>query len=420
VTIIAKSAEDPSISASTEIRVGRPTSEPYLMRTLHFSISEPAEYGAIRDLIIDIDGNVIAAGPVYANEGDLYQFGLTQSVDSYLDPLWSYLSDSYATGIEALSLAADGRTLFAAGGRGVASEPFEPYPTLLQLDSSGQLQGENTCGNAPIRNVFGSITSVSSGFYLSAFRNTHIYFADLSGQVDCDNTIPVPTDGLGDPIVGKVVGVDGGLLVAITHQANHKCFKGYRNLVRQIDGSGSALWTFDVFSDLDSSQHMTSNTQIILGDTTTSQAIYAGTSISTPQDADCQRENEHDSMRQLVQKLDMQGNLEWARTWDSDRPVSACENYLEDIVPDPHGGVITIGRSNADCGNHMECAIASYTSDGELRWTMRPNVSVDPESTRVLNYCTAGAVSADGEFLYLSGTPLFISKVALPESPEIR
>lgn len=420
VFVIAESQADSSVTAQSTVTVSRPESKPALLRTTGFAAPAFAQKGFFHDVTVDIDGNVLAAGSVHWG-GD--QYGFVASMTPFGVENWVYAPDDTESSINRIVVAPDGWSYQAAGNLGGEIDDHRS-PALFQLDSAGTLQKTSSC-DLPEGESFLSLASDGAGYYMSPFRDTRIFTANPTGTVDCSETIAVPTPGQSDPTISDIIRLEDGFLIGSGRQITNDCWHPGRQIViKRLSNDGDELWSFDFDGILDSTQTTTNRPRLVVVHEVSLRYIYVAASVSTPRDTACESEPADDLGRHLLVKLDMQGNLIWSKTWDGGHAPSSCEAYSEDLVPDPDGGVLVVGRGNEYCEDRMVCNILSYTPSGEIRWTMRPDISGALSSSRILDYCLAGVLSANGEFLYLAGGDirtlpwrLFISKVALPINP---
>lgn len=414
ITIKAVSRADPVKSATATATVIGPTDQPLLVWTTFFPPSPPADNGYLSGVTLDKDENVVATGPTWrgsACQSPPCRRAIVVSTDRFGRHRWIYTSDGI-TGAEGIILAPDLKSVFITGAVG---EYPQQLPLLFAIDSTGHKQFERVCSNM-LNGWLGKPTGDSSHIYIPAWPPA-IVTSDLAGNVDCTNTINAAVGGMLSPRVSAVSPLSGALVVAGDRSITNKCWHpGLYPFLQKVNGTSQPVWRFDFESIFAPTNTSGSGPIITLAQENNQEVFYFATSwIESPEECVM---TTNDFARYLTAKLDAQGNLVWFRLWNGDNTPTSCEAYPYAVIPNPHGGVIIAGMGSTDCKTAWDCAVASYSADGSLQWTMKPVFKGNGN-----NACSAATMRSDGRFLYLVGQTgpvfhgpqkLFVAKYALP------
>lgn len=406
VTVRAVSRADTSKGAAATVTIAGPVQEPLLLWATYFQMAGLGTMSngfPLRRVVIDRHGNVIAAGLRLTNDGTPRAVAL--STDNLGRERWTHVYDGPATAYDAV-LAPDLTSVYVMGGAG---DFRTSTPLIFAVDSAGNEQFERTCSE--LQWAFSHAAIDDRAIYMTwGGRGGVLILADLAGNPDCANPKDVLISDLPDPVLRAVLPFHDGLAVTGTRFLTNQCFsQGYTTLVQRLSSAGDLMWRFDFDSLFAPSIAL--SPQLTVGDG--GEALYVAASriegcvVGT------------DGGRYMTAKLSSSGNLEWFDLWNGNNSPSSCEAFPADVVADPRGGVIMAGLGSTDCDIAWDCAVASYTAGGQLRWTMAPRFQGNRN-----NACSSAAVTADGRFLYLAGwtgvtigdaQSHFIAKYALPK-----
>ncbi len=397
-TIAATSTVDCSRVGSAIVTV---TDHPLLQWATYF----PLDGGFLWDVVADRDDNVIAAGTLYNRSGQNAQATVV-STDSSGLPRWTYTFDGIAD-TRALVLGGDLKSAIVAGYAGEFPAPTTPL--LFVLDSIGHRTLEGTCVDLTNAAFFGA-TRDANRMYMAA--GSSIVTADLAGNLNCTATIDAAVADIPEVRVGTLGALDGNLVVGGDRSMSNQCWAvGGYPFVQKVSGTGQLAWRLDFESTI---SPWGSIAMPVLAITTEGghEVTYFAAALSDG----CN--GAHDYARYGTAKVDADGRLVWLRRWNGDNSPTSCEAYPYAVVPDPRGGVIIAGMGSTDCWTAWDCAVASYSGDGILRWTMKPAFRGNRN-----NACGGAALSNSGRSLYLVGQTglvflgpqqLFVAKYTLP------
>jgi hypothetical protein len=402
VTIKAVSVQDSTKFGTASVTITG-LSQPKLLWTTYF---EGLGYGGLSGVLTDEDQNVIAAGTTYDDSITGTQRAVVLSTDKSGRKRWIYTSDGPADARD-IVLALDLKSVFVVG---ILGNYPEQLPLLFAVNSAGSKVLESVCSTMTGSAIVDAAGDYSR-IYLALWSDSFILTSDLTGALDCTNTIPAAVSDLSESYISAVSPMDDGLVVAGYRRMTNECWKGAYPFVQKITFSGQLEWRFDFESTIGPRGSALNAPKVAVADETGQTVLYLTCSISTPRGEDCLPLTPNDLGRYMTAKLDGNGNLKWVNLWDGDI-VPACEAYPSDILVDPRGGVVIVGYSSGTNCSPYVGGVASYDSDGFLRWTMKPTF----KGTDTL--CKSATISSDGRFLYLVGMTfpdLFVAGYALPQ-----
>jgi len=386
------------------------TNQPLLLWTTHFPASSLPGSGYLWGVVLDQDENVIAAGTTYNNSITGTQRAVVLSTDRSGRQRWTYVSEGAAEARDVV-LAPDLRSVFVVG---IMGDYPQNVPLLFSVSGAGNKQLERVCSSM-VGGAFVGATRDDSRVSIAAYTpGPAIVTSDLAGNLNCANPMDAAVGDLARPRLSAASRLAGALVVAGDRWMSNQCWSsGIYPFVQEVSTSSQPVWRFDFGSTIGPTATAGSTPRLAVADEAGQTVIYVVASriegcVSTS-----------DFARYMTAKLDSHGNIQWLRLWNGDNSPSSCEAYPYAVIPDPRGGVVVAGMGSTDCLTAWDCAVASYSADGSLRWSMRPVFRGNRN-----NACSAATMTHSGRYLYVVGQTgvtfssaqdLFIAKYALPQ-----
>jgi hypothetical protein len=247
--------------------------------------------------------------------------------------------------------------------------------------------------------------------YFGGTASAGLLMADVAGNLDCEHPMSAATGDLTRARIGGVADFGTDLVMVGDYDRSNEYWGGRGvPFVQRLNGAAQPVWRSDWSSIIAPAVTAGDTPKLAIVTEAGEQMIYMTMSLIRAQVGG--------NASYTTAKLDAQGALQWMTLWNGDNSPTSCEAYPYAVVPDPRGGVIIVGMGSTDCYTAWDTAMASYTADGERRWTMKPVFNGNGN-----NNISGAAVSSDGRHLYIIGqtAPIFrmrqdvyIAKYALP------